>query len=79
MKKLNWGMLGTGWIAHEMGEALQRVNGEIYACCARSIESAEKYAKEVVSLPMFYGITSEDVDRVIKAVNEYEPKRVLKR
>ncbi|SOB71974.1 Oxidoreductase family, NAD-binding Rossmann fold [Anaerobutyricum hallii] len=46
MKKLNWGMLGTGWIAHEMGEALQRVNGEIYACCARSIESAEKYAKE---------------------------------
>lgn len=44
MKKLNWGMLGTGWIAHEMGEALQRVNGEIYACCARSIESAEKYA-----------------------------------
>lgn len=46
MKKLNWGMLGTGWIAHEMGEALRRVNGEIYACCARSIESAEKYAKE---------------------------------
>ena len=46
MKKLNWGMLGTGRIAHEMGEALQRVNGEIYACCARSIESAEKYAKE---------------------------------
>ena len=42
-------------------------------------EIAEKYAKEVVSLPMFYGITSEDVDRVIKAVNEYEPKRVLKR
>ena len=27
-------MLGTGWIAHEMGEALKRVNGEIYACCA---------------------------------------------
>lgn len=25
MKKLNWGMLGTGWIAHEMGEALKRV------------------------------------------------------
>lgn len=44
-----------------------------------SLPIAEKYAKEVVSLPMFYGITSEDVDRVIKAVNEYEPKRVLKR
>ena len=46
MKKLNWGMLGTGWIAHEMGEALKRVNGEIYACCATSMESAEKYAEE---------------------------------
>lgn len=39
-------MLGTGWIAHEMGEALKRVNGEIYACCATSMESAEKYAEE---------------------------------
>ena len=47
MKKLNWGMLGTGWIAHEMGEALKRVNGEIYACCATSMESAKKYAEEV--------------------------------
>ena len=46
MKKLNWGMLGTGWIAHEMGETLKRVNGEIYACCATSMESAEKYAEE---------------------------------
>lgn len=33
-------MLGTGWIAHEMGEALKRVNGEIYACCA------DKYGKQ---------------------------------
>ena len=39
-------MLGTGWIAHEMGEALKRVNGEIYACCATSMESAKKYAEE---------------------------------
>lgn len=28
MKKLNWGILGTGWIATEMAEALNRVNGE---------------------------------------------------
>ena len=43
-------MLGTGWIAHEMGEALKRVNGEIYACCATSMESAEKYAEEFVKM-----------------------------
>lgn len=31
MKKYNWGMIGTGWIAHEMAAALQQVNGTIYA------------------------------------------------
>ncbi|MBY9081112.1 Gfo/Idh/MocA family oxidoreductase [Paenibacillus sp. HN-1] len=45
-KKLNWGILGTGWIAHEMGEALNAVNGEIYAVCDVTLEAAEKYAKE---------------------------------
>ena len=42
MAKLNWGILGTGWIAHEMGEALNKVNGEIYAVCDTSLEGAEK-------------------------------------
>lgn len=45
-KKLNWGIIGTGWIAHEMGEALNKVNGEIYAVCSTSLEKAQKYAKE---------------------------------
>lgn len=44
--KLNWGIIGTGWIAHEMGEALNVVNGEIYAVCSSSLEEAKKYAKE---------------------------------
>ena len=57
-------MLGTGWIAHEMGEALRRVNGEIYACCARSIESAEKYAKEF-GVKHVYG----SVDEMLSAVS----------
>lgn len=46
MKEYNWGILGTGWIAHEMGEALNAVNGEIYAVCDTTLEGAEKYAKE---------------------------------
>ena len=45
MKKLNWGILGTGWIATEMAEALNRVNGEIYAVCDTTLEAAKKYAK----------------------------------
>lgn len=41
MKKLNWGILGTGWIATEMAEALNRVNGEIYAVCDTTLEAAK--------------------------------------
>ena len=49
MKKLNWGILGTGWIATEMAEALNRVNGEIYAVCDTTLEAAKKYADEIVA------------------------------
>ena len=31
MTKYNWEIIGTGWIAHEMADALQAVKGEIYA------------------------------------------------
>ena len=44
MKTLNWGILGTGWIATEMGDALNRVNGEIYAVCDVTLEAAKRYA-----------------------------------
>lgn len=46
MDKLNWGILGTGLIAHEMAAALQAVNGGIYAVCGTSLEKAEKFAQE---------------------------------
>ena len=46
MKKLNWGILGTGWIATEMGEALNAVNGEIYAVCGTSMKKAQDYAEK---------------------------------
>jgi len=29
MKTFNWGIIGTGWIAHDMADALNKVNGEI--------------------------------------------------
>lgn len=46
MEKLNWGILGTGGIAREMGAALKAVNGEIYAVCGTSLEKAETFAAE---------------------------------
>lgn len=68
MEKLNWGILGTGWIAHEMGEALNAVNGEIYAVCDTTLEGAQKYAAEF-GVKKAYGsademIADENVDIV---------------
>ncbi len=46
MKKLNWGIVGTGWIATEMAPALNAVNGEVYAVCDVSMEKAQAFAKK---------------------------------
>lgn len=46
MKKYNWGMIRTGWIAHEMADALNAVNGEVYAVADVNEEMLEKFAKE---------------------------------
>lgn len=64
MKNLNWGILGTGWIAHEMGEALNAVNGEIYAVCDVTLEHAKKYAEE-------FGVTKayDNADEMIADKN----------
>lgn len=56
MKTFNWGMIGTGWIAHEMADALNRVNGEIYAVAdvneaALHAFSEEKKVKHAFSNP----------------------------
>lgn len=64
MTKLNWGIIGTGWIAHEMGEALNRVHGEIYAVCDASLAGAQKYADEF-HVNQAYG----SVDEMLKDEN----------
>lgn len=46
MTKYNWGIIGTGWIAHEMADALNAVNGEIYAAANPSEADLAKFAQE---------------------------------
>ncbi|MDE7311174.1 MAG: Gfo/Idh/MocA family oxidoreductase [Eubacterium sp.] len=58
MANLNWGILGTGLIAHEMGAALKAVNGEIYAVCGTSLAKAEKF-KEEYEVTKAYGDAKE--------------------
>lgn len=46
MTKYNWGMIGTGWIAHEMADALNTVNGEVYAVADVNEKMLKKLAAE---------------------------------
>ena len=46
MTSYNWGIVGTGWIAHDMGEVLAKRDGEIYGVCGSSLVKAKEFAKE---------------------------------
>ena len=45
MTTYNWGMIGTGVIAHEMADALQAVNGKIYGVTAVNAEQTREFAE----------------------------------
>ncbi|GKU81944.1 Gfo/Idh/MocA family protein [Niallia sp. NCCP-28] len=45
MKKLNWAILGPGAIAADFAQALNEVNGTVYAVGSRTLEKAEQFAK----------------------------------
>jgi predicted dehydrogenase len=46
MTKLNWGLIGTGVIAHEMADALLRENGSVYAATSPNQERLHAFAEE---------------------------------
>ncbi|HHD2603074.1 TPA: Gfo/Idh/MocA family protein [Clostridium perfringens] len=79
MKKLKWGILGPGNIARDFAQALNRVNGEVYAVASRNKERAEKFAREN-NVKKDYGsydeiIKDENIDVVYIATphsNHYE-------
>lgn len=79
MKKLKWGILGPGNIARDFAQALNRVNGEVYAVASRNKERAEQFAREN-NVKKAYGsydeiIKDKDIDVVYIATphsNHYE-------
>lgn len=46
MTKYNWGIIGTGWIAHDMADALNTVNGEVYAAANPNEDALKEFAQE---------------------------------
>ncbi len=58
-KKIKWGILSTGWIAHKFAAALQVAdNSELYAVGSRTLTSAKKFADEF-HVPKAYGSYEE--------------------
>ncbi len=61
-KKIKWGILSTGWIAHKFATALQVAdNSELYAVGSRSLITAKKFAGEF-HIPNAYGSYEELVN-----------------
>lgn len=54
-KTLKVGIIGAGWIAHKMAQALApRVGAEVYAIASRSLQRAQAFADEY-GIPQAYG------------------------
>jgi dTDP-4-amino-4,6-dideoxygalactose transaminase len=49
--------------------------GQRYGRALRPLERTEWFSRRVVRLPLWVGMTESQVDRVIKAVREWRPKR----
>ncbi|EOR22609.1 putative dehydrogenase [Niallia nealsonii AAU1] len=46
MTKYNWGIIGAGVIAHEMGKALAKKHGEIYAVYSTTFSNTQAYSEK---------------------------------
>ena len=58
-KEFNWGIIGTGGIAHKFADALQVLpNAKIYAVASRSLQKAQSFACEF-NVPHAYGSYEE--------------------
>jgi scyllo-inositol 2-dehydrogenase (NADP+) len=66
-RKIKWGIISTGGIAHKFASALQFAgNSELYAVGSRNLETAKKFADEF-NIPKAYGsyeelLTDPDVE-----------------
>jgi len=58
-KKIKWGILSTGWIAHKFAAVLQLAdNCELYAVGSRNLATAQQFASEY-NIPKAYGSYEE--------------------
>ena len=59
MKKIKWGIMATGNIAHSFAKAMKAVdNAELYAVASRNIDKAKAFADEF-DAEKYYGSYDE--------------------
>ena len=69
MKNVNWGIIGTGRIAHTFTSALKKTeNAVLYAVASRSHEKAETFAHEYGFLKSYGNYSELAQDRNIDIV-----------
>ena len=82
MKKLHWGIIGCGYIAGNMAQALQEVNGEIYAVCDIDKEKANAFKQDHQVEHVYYDLqdllADEQVDVVYVATPHNSHYAIMK-
>lgn len=58
MTNLQWGIVGLGGIAHSFAEGFDQTSNKLAACASRTLEKAEKFAKQY-DIPKAYGSYEE--------------------
>ena len=72
MRKIRWGIFGTGRIAHQFAQDLRFVpNGELVAVASRHAESATKFAQAHAAIRAYTGYENLLSDPTVEAVNIY--------
>ncbi|KYH30303.1 MULTISPECIES: Gfo/Idh/MocA family protein [Clostridium] len=82
-KKIRWGIMGTGTIAHSFAEGLSNVlDGELYAVASRSKEKAEQFGKKYNSTKIYDSyenlVQDKDIDVIyIATPNTLHKEHIL--
>ena len=82
MNKINWGVVGTGWMAHDMGKVISDYKGSVYAVAGTSVEKALNYRKDIPT-EKCYGdyhemLKDENVDCVYIATPHSNHYQIMK-
>ncbi len=82
MKKHNWGIIGTGWIAHDMGRVMEENLGSVFAVGGTSLEKSRLYQQDIRTEKVYGNyhdlLKDEDIDCVYIATPHASHYQIMK-